>query len=81
MYEEERVKVSKQVSKMAEEAKISIRNVRRDFVSKINNMKKNKEITDDDSSRIEKKVQDYTNNYVKNIDSIKDNKTSQVMEV
>ena len=79
--EEERVKVSKQVSKMAEDSKVSIRNVRRDFISKINNMKKNKEINDDDSSRMEKKVQDYTNNYVKKIDSLKENKTSQVMEV
>ena len=79
--EEERIKVSKQVSKMAEDSKVSIRNVRRDFISKINNMKKNKEINDDDSSRLEKRVQDATNNYVKKIDILKENKTSQVMDV
>ena len=44
-------------------------------------MKKSKEITDDDASRLEKKIQDSTNIYIKKIDGLKEHKTSQVMEV
>lgn len=78
---EERVRISKEVSKMAEEAKVSIRNVRRDFISKINSLKKSKEVTEDDVSKLEKKVQDFTDSFVKQIESIKDSKIKQVMEV
>ena len=53
--EEERLKVSKEVSKLAEETKVTIRNARRDVISKINNSKKAKEINDDDAKKFEKK--------------------------
>lgn len=78
---DERNRVSKEVSKMAEDAKVSIRNVRRDFISKINNLKKSKDITEDEASRSEKKVQECTDSFVKKIDFLKDAKTKQVMEV
>ena len=78
---EEREKVSKQASKMAEDTKVSIRNIRQDIKTKISNAKKNKEITDDDAKNSESKLQDVTNSYNKKIDSLKESKVSEIMEV
>ena len=78
---DERERISKDVSKMAEESKISIRNIRKNFMSKIDNLKKKKEITEDEASRFEKKVQDFTDSFIKKIEVLKENKTKQVKEV
>ena len=78
---EERLKISKQVSKVAEDAKIAIRNARRDVMSKISEANKAREITDDEANKGEKQIQDLTNMYNKKIDSIKDAKIEEVMEV
>ena len=79
--EEERLKVSKEVSKLAEETKITIRNARRDVISKINNSKKAKEINDDDAKKFEKKIQELTNSYNNKIDNMCESKRNEVMEV
>jgi ribosome recycling factor len=79
--EEERLKVSKEVSKLAEETKVTIRNARRDVISKINNSKKAKEINDDDAKKFEKKIQELTNSYNNKIDNMCESKRNEVMEV
>ena len=79
--EEERAKVAKQAAKMAEEAKVSIRNVRQDIKTKISNAKKSKEITDDEAKSIENKLQDVVNSYNKKIDSISSSKVAEIKEV
>ena len=79
--EEERLKASKQVSKLAEDFKVAVRNVRRDIKSKVDAAVKSKEITEDESNRIEKKLQDLTDFHNKQIENMKNSKIKEVMEV
>lgn len=79
--EDRRKEIVKEVSKMAEEAKVAVRSSRRDAIDKIKAMKKNGEITEDDESKGEKKVQDLTDKKIKEIDSICEKKQKQVMEI
>lgn len=79
--EEERLKTSKQVSKLAEDCKVAVRNVRRDIKSKVDVAVKSKEITEDESNRIEKKLQDLTDSHNKQIENMKSSKIKEVMEV
>ena len=79
--EERRKEISKEVSSMAENSKVSVRNVRRDAMDKIKNMKKNSEVTEDEQKKGEKKVQDLTDKYCAEIEKICDEKTQQVMSL
>ena len=79
--EERRKELVKEVSKMAEEAKVAVRNVRRDALDKFKTQKKNSEITEDDLKNLEDKMQKITDKYVKNIDDITAQKSKEVMEV
>ena len=79
--EEERLKTSRQVSKLAEDCKVAVRNVRRDIKSKVDAAVKLKEITEDESNRIEKKLQDLTDSHNKQIENMKSSKIKEVMEV
>ena len=79
--EERRKELVKEVSKMAEEAKVAVRNVRRDALDKFKTQKKNSEITEDDLKNLEDKMQKITDKYVKNIDDITAKKSKEVMEV
>ena len=79
--EERRKQLSKDVSKYAEEAKVAIRQIRRDCIEKIKTMKKNSEITEDDQKYGEDKLQKITDEFVKKIDEIADAKTKEIMEI
>lgn len=79
--EERRREISKELSSMAENSKISIRNARRDAMDKIKNMKKNSEITEDEQKSGEKKIQDLTDKYCSEIEKVCETKTSQVMSL
>lgn len=79
--EDRRKEIVKEVSKMAEEAKVAVRSSRRDAIDKIKAMKKSGEITEDDESKGEKKAQDLTDKKIKEIDSICEKKQKQVMEI
>ena len=79
--EDRRKEIVKELSKMAEETKVSVRNVRRDAVEKVKAMKKNGELTEDDLKKAEKKIQDLTDKYVKEIDSMADKKQKEVMSI
>ena len=79
--EERRKELVKEVSKMAEEAKVAVRNVRRDALDKFKTQKKNSEITEDDLKNLEDKMQKITDKYVKYIDDITAKKSKEVMEV
>lgn len=79
--EERRKQLSKDVSKYAEDAKVAIRQIRRDCIEKIKTMKKNSEITEDDQKRGEDKLQKITDEFVKKIDEIADAKTKEIMEI
>lgn len=79
--EDRRKEIVKDVSKMAEEAKIALRSIRRDAIDKFKTMKKNGELTEDEQSKAEKKIQGITDKCVKEIDSISEKKQKQIMEI
>lgn len=66
--EERRKDLTKQVRKYAEEAKVAVRNVRRDAMDYLKAAKKKSEITEDDQKKGEKDLQDMTDKYIKKID-------------
>ncbi|MBQ8720170.1 MAG: ribosome recycling factor [Clostridia bacterium] len=81
MTEERRRDLSKQISKMGEDAKVAVRNIRRDANDKVKAQKKNSEMTEDEAKQGDKAIQDLTDKYVKEIDGITANKTKEIMEI
>ena len=81
MTEDRRRELSKQISKMAEDAKVAIRNIRRDANDKVKTLKKNSEMTEDEAKASDKTVQDLTDKYIKDIDKIAADKTKDIMTV
>ncbi|MBS6236365.1 MAG: ribosome recycling factor [Clostridiales bacterium] len=79
--EERRKELVKEVSKMAEDTKITVRSIRRDAIEKLKAMEKKAEISEDDLKKGEKKTQDLTDKYCKEIDSIFEKKQKEIMEI
>lgn len=79
--EERRKELKKQVSKLGEDAKVAIRNIRRDAMDKSKDMKKNSEMTEDEQKISDKNVQDLTDKYIKEIDVITASKEKEIMEI
>ena len=79
--EERRIEISKQVRKMAEEAKVATRNVRRDTLDALKKMKTAKEITEDEYADFEKEVNDATAKATDQIDKLQSEKEKEVMTV
>lgn len=79
--EERRKELKKQVSKLGEDAKVAIRNIRRDAMDKSKEMKKNSEMTEDEQKISDKNVQDLTDKFIKEIDVITANKEKEIMEI
>ncbi len=79
--EDRRKDIVKDVAKMAEAKKVHIRNIRRDTIEDFKKMKKNGDITEDDLKKMEKKVQELTDKYVKQIDQLCEAKQKEVMSI
>ena len=79
--EERRRELSKQIAKMGEDAKVAIRNIRRDANDKVKADKKNSLMTEDEAKASDKNVQDLTDKYIKEIDTITAAKTKEIMEI
>jgi len=79
--EERRKELVKLVKKFGEEAKIAIRNVRRDCNDKLKKAEKAKEITEDDLEKIEKEVQRVTDKHIEDIDALVIQKDKEIMTV
>ena len=79
--EERRRELSKQISKMGEDAKVAIRNIRRDANDKVKSMKKDSVMTEDEAKQSDKAVQDLTDKYIKEIDAVTASKTKEIMEI
>ncbi len=79
--EERRREIVKDIKKMAEDCKVSIRNIRRDALEKLKAMKKNGEITEDDEKNGEKKIQNSTDKFCKEADSLQAVKEKEVLEL
>lgn len=79
--EERRKEIVKDVKKTAEEAKVAVRNVRRDEMDEAKAKLKNKEISEDEEKSLEDKIQKETDKYVAKIDEIADKKEKEIMSV
>ncbi len=79
--QERRQELVKTVSKKAEEAKVALRNVRRDGNEAIKKLEKGKEITEDDAKQGQESMQKLVDKYVRTIDATKQAKEKEVMEV
>lgn len=79
--EERRKELVKIVKKMGEDAKVAIRNERRDANEKIKKQEKNKEISEDESKKLQDDVQKHTDIAIKKIDEVTDLKEKEVMEI
>ena len=79
--EERRKELAKQVKKYAEEAKVAIRNIRRDAMDSFKTQKKNGEMTEDDVKIAEKDLQKITDDWIKEIDKIADKKEKELFEI
>ena len=79
--EERRRELSKQISKLGEDAKVAIRNIRRDANDKVKALKKDSVMTEDEAKSSDKAVQDLTDKYIKEIDLITADKTKEIMEI
>ena len=79
--EERRKELVKDVKKKGEEAKVAIRNIRRDANDAVKKEAKANEISEDDQKQLEDKIQKLTDEYVKKIDQAIDAKSTEVMTV
>ena len=79
--EERRKDLTKQVKKYAEDAKVAMRNIRRDGMDYIKKLKKNSEITEDDQKKAEKDLQDMLDKYVKKADEALAAKEKELMSI
>ena len=79
--EERRKDLIKQVKKYGEEAKVAIRNIRRDAMDKAKKQQKASEITEDDYKNEEKDMQKATDNYIKKIDELCAKKEKDLSEI
>lgn len=79
--EERRKELTKTISKMSEEAKVAIRNIRRDANDKSKAMKKNSEMTEDEQKASDKAMQDLTDKYIKEVENVTDGKVKEIMTV
>ncbi|MBQ4353841.1 MAG: ribosome recycling factor [Clostridia bacterium] len=79
--EERRKEIKKNISKMSEDAKVAIRNIRRDANDKSKAMKKNSEMTEDEQKQSDKTIQDMTDKFIKEIESITAAKEKEIMAI
>lgn len=79
--EERRKDLCKEIKRMAEESRVSVRSTRRDCIDKVKKMEKASEITEDDLKDAEKKLQDFTDKYIKEIDKVVEEKEQEIMSI
>ena len=79
--EERRKELAKQVRKYGEDAKVAVRNVRRDAMDYVKKLKKDSEITEDDQKKAEKDLQELTDKYIKKVDEVCSVKEKELMEL
>ncbi len=79
--EERRKDIVKDIRKKGEDAKVAVRNQRRDALDKLKALKKNNAITEDDESNGEKKIQNLTDKFCKEVDELANVKEKEIMEI
>ncbi|MEO0092249.1 MAG: ribosome recycling factor [candidate division WOR-3 bacterium] len=78
--EERRKELVKLCHKLSEDAKIAIRNIRRDGNEDIKKLEKDKKISEDDARIAQKKIQDFTDEFIKTVDKLFAQKEKEIME-
>lgn len=78
--EERRKDLVKLCAKLAEDSKIAVRNIRRESNDHIKKLEKDKTISEDDTKTGTKKVQDFTDEFIKNIDELLTRKEKEILE-
>ncbi len=79
--EERRQELTKVAGKYAEQSRISVRNARRDGMDAVKKMEKNGDISEDDQKRLSDEVQKLTDGYIKQIDTLLEEKEKDIMTV
>ncbi len=79
--EERRKELAKQVKKYAEDGKVAMRNVRREGMDYVKNLKKKSEITEDEQKKAEKDLQDMLDKYIKKVDEALAVKEKELMAI
>ena len=79
--EERRKEIVKDIKKIAEEARIAVRQIRRDSIDEYRKMQKNSEITEDELKTAEDDIQKITDEKIDKIDNILNNKEKEIMSV
>ena len=79
--EERRKELSKDIKKIGEDIKVSMRNIRRDANDFIKKLEKNNEATEDDVKTFEKDVQKMLDDYIKQVDEAVESKTNEIMKL
>lgn len=81
MNEEQRKKLVKIVAQIAEDIRVEIRNIRRDYIEKIKKAQKNSEISEDDAKRYEAQIQKVTDKYIDSVNQISQTKEKELLTV
>ena len=79
--EERRKELVKDIRKMSEDARVSVRSIRRDGMEDVKAKQKNGDITEDDKAREEENIQKLTDKYIANIDKALENKENEIMSI
>lgn len=79
--EERRKELTKQVKKYAEDAKVAMRNLRRDGMDYVKNLKKTSQVTEDEQKKAEKDLQDMLDKYIKKVDEALAAKEKELMAI
>lgn len=79
--DERRRELAKVVSRRVEEARIAIRNARRDGIKDLTDLEKDKQITEDQLAKAKEDLQELTDTYIKKVDELGEQKQAEIMEV
>lgn len=79
--EERRKQLGKEAQKMGEDAKIAVRNIRREAIEDFKTQRKQNELTEDDQKDLEQDIQKLTDRFTKEIDNVCADKLKEIMEI
>ena len=78
--EERRIEITKVAAKYAENSKIAVRNIRRDYIENVRKLQKNGEISEDQKHQDELLIQQITDEIISNIDDVFSNKEKEILD-
>ncbi len=79
--EERRKEIVKMVKGMAEETKVAVRNLRRTAIDQAKKLQKDEDLPEDDLKRVEKEIQNITDEHIKKVDDVLSAKEAEILEI